>query len=118
MPRKGFHFLVRGMMIRCSVRVHPLCPSGRWPKGLWFPSGCLGFPGAFHCAVLLYYVCQICKVQYAMAVEGIKDSLIRAIVAEYRDCVVVTAILDLVFNKQESSPKVLDCFLGLLPHIH
>jgi len=99
-PRNGFNFLVHGMMIGCSAGVHPLCPSGGWPKGLRFPVGCLGFLGAFfHRTILLYCVCQIGKVQYAMAVEGIKDSLIRAIVAKYRDRVVVAAIFYLGFNK-------------------
>ena len=83
MPSNGFYFLVRGMMTGCSTGVHPLCLSGGWLKGLRFPAGCLGFPGAFHCAVLLYYVCQIGKVRYTRAVEVIKDSLIHAIVAKY-----------------------------------
>ena len=118
MPRKGLDFLVHGMMIRSSAGVCPLCPSRGWPKGLWFPTGCFSFLCTFNCAVLLYYVCQIGKVQYTTVVEGVQDSLIRAIVAKYRDCIVVTAILDLVFNKQESNPKVVAYFLGLLPHIH
>ena len=81
--RKGLEFPVHGMMVRCPVRVHPFFPSGRWLKGLRFPVGYLSFPGAFHCAVLLYYACQICEVQYTMAIEGIKDSLVRTVVAKY-----------------------------------
>ena len=114
MPRNWFNFLVHGMMIGYSAGVHPLCPSGGWPEVLRVPAGCLGFPSAFHYAVLLYYVCQIGKVQYTAAVEGIKDSLIRAIVAKYRDRIIVIAIFDPVFNKEESGPKVVDCFLRLL----
>lgn len=118
MPHKGLDFLVHKMVTKCSARVHPFCPSERWPKGLWFPVGCLCFPGAFCCAVLMYYVCQICKVQNTMMVEGIKDSLIHTIVAKYRDHVVVAAIFDPIFKKEESGQKVMDYFLRLLPHVH
>ena len=118
MPRKGLDFLVHGMMIGCPARVRPFCPTGRGLKGLRFLAGCLGFPSAFHCVVLLYYVCQIYKVQYATEVEGIKYSLIHTIVAKYQDRVIVAAIFDLVFNKEESGPKVVDCFQRLLRHIH
>ena len=81
--RKGLHFFVHRMMIRCPVRVHPFCPSGGLLEGRRFPPSCLGLPGAFHCVVLLYDACQIYKVQYAVAVEGVKDSLVRTVVAKY-----------------------------------
>ena len=81
--REGFVFPVCGLMIRCPVRVHPLCPSGGLLEGRGLPPGCLGLPGTFHCAVPLHYVCQICKVQYAASFEGIKDPLIHIVTAKY-----------------------------------
>ena len=51
-------------------------------------------------------------------VDGIEDSLVRAIIVEYRDRVFVAAIFNLLFNKEEFGPKVIDCFLGLLSYLH
>ena len=79
---EGLDFFVHEMMIGCPVRVHPFCPSGGPLKGRRFSPACLGLPGVFHCVVLLYDVCQICKVQYAAAVEGIEDSLVRTVTAK------------------------------------
>ena len=81
--REGLDFFVHEMIVRCPVRVHPFCPFGGWLKGRRFPPSCLGFPGTFHGALFLYYVCQICKVQYPASVEGIEDPLVRTVVAKY-----------------------------------
>ena len=51
-------------------------------------------------------------------VEGIQYPFVCAITVEDRNYVVIRAVLDRVFNKQESGPKVVDRFLGILPHIH
>ena len=80
---EGLDFLVHEMMIRCPVRVQPFCPSGGLLEGRRFPPSCLGLPGAFHCAVLSYDLCQICKVQNAAAAQGIKDSLIHIVAIKY-----------------------------------
>ena len=56
--------------------------SGGLLEGRGIPSCCLGFPSAFHCTLLLYYVCQIYKVHYAVAVEGIEDSLVRTVASK------------------------------------
>ena len=64
------------------MRVHPFCPYGGLLKGSGFPPGSLGFAGVFHHATLLYYGCQVSEV-YAMAVDSVEDSFVRAIIAEY-----------------------------------
>ena len=51
-------------------------------------------------------------------VEGIQYCFVGAVTVENRNYVVVWAVFDPVFNKQESGPKVVDRFLRLLPHIH
>ena len=61
---------------------------------------------------------QFRETLYVATVEGVQYPFVCAITVEHRNYVVVRAVLDLVFNKQESSPKVVDRFLGLLPHIH
>ena len=81
--REGLDFFVHEMIVRCPVRVHPFCPSGGLLEGRWFPASCLDLPSAFDCAVLLYDLCLICKVQYAAAVEGVKDSFDRTVPAKY-----------------------------------
>ena len=82
MSCEGFDSLVNEAMVGWPIRVHPFSPSGGLLKGRRIPSGCLGFLGAFHCAILMYYVCQICKVQYAVPIEGIKDPLVHTVVAK------------------------------------
>ena len=51
-------------------------------------------------------------------VDGIEYSLVRAIIVEHRNRIFVAAIFSLVFNKEESGPKVMDCFLRLLSYVH
>ena len=81
-PHEGLDFFVHEMMTGCPVRVHPFCSAGGWLKGRWLPSSCLGFPSAFHCAILLYYVCQICKVENVAPIEGVEDALVRTVAAK------------------------------------
>ena len=77
----------------------------------------MGFPGAFHLTVLSYYGRQVSEAGSFTMTYGVEDSLVRAIIAEYRDRVFVSAIFNLVFNKEESGPIVMYCFLGLLPDV-
>ena len=51
------------------------------------------------------------------AVDGVEDSFGRAITAEYRDRIFVAVIFNLVFDKEESGPKVMDRFLRLLSDV-
>ena len=51
------------------------------------------------------------------AIEGVQNSFVRAIVAERSYCVFVAATFDLVFDKEESGPKVMGCFPRLLPYV-
>ena len=53
-----------------------------------------------------------------MAVEGVEDPFIGAIIAEYRNCVLVAATFNPILDKEESGTKVMDCFLRLLPYVH
>ena len=75
----------------------------------------MGFPGAFHRTVLLYYGCQVSEVCYVTATYGVEDSLVRAIVAKERNCIFLAAVLDPVNYKEESGPVMMYCLLGLLP---
>ena len=43
------------------------------------PKFCLGFPGAFHRTVLLYYDCQIRDAYYVREAYSIEESFVRAI---------------------------------------
>ena len=46
------------------------------------PKFSLGFPGAFHRTVLLYYESQIREAYYVTAAYSIKESFVRAVFAE------------------------------------
>ena len=52
-----------------------------------------------------------------MATYGVKDSLVRAVIAEKWDCVLLTAVLNLVHHKEESGPIMMYCFMGLFPDV-
>ena len=54
-PRSGFVFLY--YWDGRATRVHPFRLNGGLSVDRRFPTGCLSFPGAFHCAVLLYDSC-------------------------------------------------------------
>ena len=41
-----------------------------------------GFPGTFHRTVLSYYGRQVSEACYLTVIYGVKDSLVRAIIAE------------------------------------
>ena len=78
---------------------------------------CLGFPGAFHRTVLLYYGRQVSEVCYLTATYGVEVSLVRAIFAKELNCVFLATILDLAHYKEESDPIVMYCLLGLLSNV-
>ena len=79
------------------------------------PKFCLGFLGAFHHTVLLYYGCQVRKVHYVTATYSIKESFVRAVSAEKRDYVLLVAVLDFIKSKEKFGPVRMYCLLGLLP---
>ena len=81
------------------------------------PEFCLGFLGAFHRIVLLYYGRQVSEVCYVTATYGVEDSLVRAIAAKEQNCVFLATVLDLVHYKEESGPIVMYCLLGLLSNV-
>ena len=47
------------------------------------------------------------------AINGVEDSFVRAIVAERKYRVLVATIFNLVLDKEESGPEVVDHFLRL-----
>ena len=51
---------------------------------------------------------------YVTATYGVEDSLVRAIIAEERNCVFLATVLDSICHKEESGPVMMYCFLGLL----
>ena len=51
-------------------------------------------------------------------INGVEDSFVRAIVAERKYRVLVAAIFNLVLDKEESGPEVVDRFLRLLLYAH
>ena len=87
------------------MRVHPFSSGGGFDEGWGIPEFCLGFPGAFHRTVLLYYGRQVSEVCYVTATYG---------VAKERNCIFLATVLDLVHYKEESGPIVVYCLLGLL----
>ena len=48
------------------------------------------------------------------AVDGVEDTFVHAVVAEYCYRVFVAAIFYLILDKEESGPEVVDRFLRLL----
>ena len=99
------------------MRVHPFSSDWGFCQSRIIPKFCLGFPGAFHRTVLPYYGRQVSEVCNVMATYGVEDSLVRAIVAEERNCVFLATVLDLVHYKEESGPIVMYCLLGRLPNV-
>ena len=53
-----------------------------------------------------------------MAIDGVKDTFVRAVVAECYYRVFVAAVFYLIFDKEESGPEVVDHFLRLLFDAH
>ena len=64
------------------MRVHPFNSYGGFSESPRIREFCLGFPGAFHGTVLLYYGRQVSEVCYVMATYGVEDSGVRAIFAK------------------------------------
>ena len=99
------------------MRAHPFNLDEGFSKSRRIPEFCLGFPSAFHRTVLLYYGRQVGKVCYVTATYGVENSLVRAIFAKERDCVFLVTVLNLAHYKEESSPEVMYCLLGLLSNV-
>ena len=89
-----FQFLGGG--IGRLTRVRPFSSDKGFGESRTIPKFCLGFPGALHRTVLLYYGCQVREVHYVTATYSIKDSFVRAVFAEKGDCVLLAEVLDLV----------------------
>ena len=51
-------------------------------QGRIIPKFYFCFPGAFHRTVLSYYGRQVSEACYLTVIYGVKDSLVRAIIAE------------------------------------
>ena len=79
-PRRVFWFL--GDRIGRLTRVHPFSSDKGLGESCIVPKLCLGFPGAFHRTVLLYYDCQVREVYYVTAAYSIKESFVHAAFAE------------------------------------
>ena len=76
-----------GLLLLCNrvgrlTRVHPFSSDWWFCQSRIIPKFCLGFPGAFHRIVLLYYGRQVSEVCYVTATYGAEDSLVRAIFAK------------------------------------
>ena len=67
-------------------------------QGRIIPKVYFGFPGTFHRTVLSYYGRQVSEACNVMATYRVEDSLIRAIITEERNCVLLTVILYPVHN--------------------
>ena len=79
-PRSMFQFL--GYRIGRITRVCPFSSDKGLGESRTVPKFGLGFPGAFHRTVLLYYDCQIRDAYYVMAAYSIEESFVRAVLAE------------------------------------
>ena len=62
--------------------VHPFTSDWVYIRSRIIPKFRFGFPGAFHRTVLSYYGRQVSEACYLTAIYGVKDSLVRAIIAE------------------------------------
>ena len=62
--------------------MHPFISDWVCVQGRIIPKVCFGFPGTFHRTVLSYYGRQVSEVCYLTVIYGVKDSLVRAIIAE------------------------------------
>ena len=54
---------------------------------------------------------------YVTATYSINESFVHAVSAEKRDYVLLVAVLDLVYHKEESGLVVMYCLLGLLSDV-
>ena len=86
-------------------------------QGQFVPEFCFGFPDAFCRTILSYYGCQVGEACNLAATYGVKDSGVRAVVVEERDCISLVAVLYPVHNQEESGPVMMYYFLGLLPYL-
>ena len=80
LPCRGF--LLFGSKPGCIVIMHPFISDWVCIQGRIIPKVCFGFPSTFHRTVLSYYGRQVGEACYLTAIYGVKDSLVRAIIAE------------------------------------
>ena len=97
--------------------VHPFIPNKGCVQGRIVPKSGFGFPGTLHHTVFSYYGRQVGEARDLATTYGIHDSLVRAIIAENRDCTFLMAVLYTVHNQEESGPVMMYCFIGLLPYL-
>ena len=97
--------------------MHPLSSDGITIHGRIIPKFCFSFPGTLHLTVFLYYGRQVSEACNITMTYGVKDSLVRAITAENRDCVFLAAILYPVHNQEESGLVMMYYFLRPLPDL-
>ena len=62
--------------------MHPFILDWGCIQGRIVPKIDFGFLGAFHLTVLSYYGRQVSEACYLTVIYGVKDSLVRAIIAE------------------------------------
>ena len=96
---------------------HPFISDWGCIQGRIIPKLSFGFPETLHRTVLSYYGRQVGEACNFTMTYGVQDSLVRAIVAENRNCVFLTAVLYPVHNQEESGPVMMYYFSGLLPDL-
>ena len=97
--------------------VHPFTSDWVYIRSRFIPKFRFGFLGTFHHTILSYYGRQVGEAGYVTTTYGIKDSLVRAVIAEKWDRVFLAAVLNLVHHKEESGPIMMYYFMGLLPDV-
>ena len=97
--------------------MHPLISEWGCIQGWIVPKIDFSFPGAFHLTVLSYYGRQVSKACNFTTTYGVEDSLVRAIIAEECNRVLLSAVVYPVHNQEESGPVMVYCFCGLLPDL-
>ena len=97
--------------------MHPFISDWGCIQGRIVPEFYFGFLGAFHRTVFSYYGRQVCEACNFTATYGIEDSLVRAIIAEECNRVLLMVVLYPIHNQEESGPVMVYCFCGLLPDL-
>ena len=73
--------------------VHPFTSDWVYIRGRIIPKFRFGFPGALHRTVLSYYGRQVSEAGSFTMTYGVEDSLVRAIIAEECNRVLLMAFL-------------------------
>ena len=97
--------------------MHPFISDWGCIQGRIVPKFDFGFRSAFHRIVLSYYEHQVSEACNFTTAYGVEGSLVRAIIAEELNRVLLTAVLYPVHNQEESGPVMVYCFCGLLPNL-